>query len=82
MIHAHILRNMRGAVYCAQCFFDEHQENIEKAVQNPIPIIRLKNGDEHHFMDDEYAKHWCLGRDYMFDGRLYHSDFCVQDNGR
>ena len=75
MIYAHLAPNMREADFWAENFVNEQKNSINNIRKTSIIKVKLKDGDEHHFMNlDTYLK-WSIGRTYKLDGILYHSGF-------
>ena len=71
MIYAHAYGYLNMVIVAAETFRQIHIKDI-KSVSRPgiIPIIvKMKNGDEHHFMRYAEVEKWSRGRhDYVYNG--------------
>ena len=75
MIYAHPAPSMREAHFCADCFINKQRNSIDKITKTSLIKVKLKDGDEHYFMNFGTYRKWSVGRTYKFDGILYHSGF-------
>lgn len=71
MIYAHAYGYLNMALVAARDFADKHLKDVE-SVSRPgiLPIIvKMKNGDEHHFIRYAEVEKWSRGRhDYVYNG--------------
>ena len=77
MLHAHVFQTEKDARYG---FYEYVEPRIDKVkwIDGSIfyvRMVKLKTGDEHHFMNETTYHKWCMGRTYEMDGKLYHSGY-------
>lgn len=77
MIYAHVFQTEKDARYGLYEFVEPRINDI-KWIDGSIfyvRMVKLKTGDEHHFMNATTYHKWCVGRTYEMDGELYHSGY-------
>ena len=73
-IYAHVSRLHNDAYIEMEHWIDEHYKEVLD-VQRHKDLVICRNGDKHYFMGEIVYRKWCLGRDYIIDGKQYHSGY-------
>lgn len=65
MIYAHVCYSIAAAKFEATDYVRRHREDVEKAIYRTgtLPmVVKMKNGDEHHFTTAKGYMLWSRGR--------------------
>lgn len=80
MIYAHAYGYMNIAQKAAADYVISHLQDVQSTSRRGAypHIVRMKNGDEHHFITYAGMGKWCRGRgEYVFCGQLYRNGSLV-----
>ena len=78
MIICHLFEFEFQAIRCLKEFVAENHDDIEKVDAGKHKII-MKDKNIHEFMGFSKYRRWCKGRTYMRNGKMFHSDFELEE---
>lgn len=80
MIYAHVFLTEKDARLGFYEFVEPRVDSAEWIDGSlfHVRMVKLNNGEEHHFMPEREYHKWCMGRTYEMDGELYHSGYPVE----
>ena len=76
--YVHIFHLEKDARIAMMQWVNCHKDEIIR-VNKVQGFAVCKGGIRHYFMGEIMYKKWCLGRDYIIDGKHYHSGYEVKE---
>ena len=74
-IYCHVFLDSREAVFYADEYIRQHEDEVERVMRTLPRIVTLKNGEKHYFMSEATYRRWRKGRTYYIGDILFRSGY-------